>query len=118
MELDKTKPIRRNFSDRCSLVENKIQECVEMIDKMGADPRLTDAINHLLSGRRQVSDFIDQEKTKTDKEINAYNAKCISIAFVRFLQNSEIDPKEPLSASYDRFILPVSGTFCATGDSK
>ena len=52
---------RRNQVDKCSAAELAIYGAMEEVEKIGADIRLTDAINKLNEARNLVADFIDEQ---------------------------------------------------------
>jgi hypothetical protein len=50
---------RRNRIDRSTAAENAIRAAVDAVEAMGADPRLTKAVNLLTMARETVADFVD-----------------------------------------------------------
>jgi len=55
---------RRNNLQLFTPTEMKIYEAIDMIEKMGADIRLTDAQMLLGEAKDQVSDYIDEQLTE------------------------------------------------------
>ena len=52
---------RRQQLDKCTLAELAIYKAMEEVEKIGADVRLTDAINKLNEARNLVADFVDEQ---------------------------------------------------------
>lgn len=50
---------RRNDILQMSIAEQQIVEAMASVEKMGADVRLTDAINFLQSARDKIADYIE-----------------------------------------------------------
>ncbi len=61
---------RRNRLDLMEPSEKIIYEAIQEIEKIGADVRLTDAINMLSGAKELVSDFIDKKQTEEKYVIN------------------------------------------------
>lgn len=59
MKVDKNTMPRRYRVDLFTPVEKMIYECQGEVEKMGADVRLTDALNLLIEARHKIADFID-----------------------------------------------------------
>lgn len=53
-------PTRRCDIERMTQVEKHLYEAVLLIESLGADTRLTDAVVHLAKARESVADFIDE----------------------------------------------------------
>ncbi len=53
---------RRARVDKWSEAELAIQMAVDEVEKIGADPKLTEAVMLLSQARERVADFIDQKK--------------------------------------------------------
>lgn len=51
---------RRGCTHLLTPQEEAIRDCVESIETMGADARLTDAINLLHAAREKVADYVDE----------------------------------------------------------
>jgi hypothetical protein len=51
--------IRRNCVDRMTRIELAIRDAVRAVENMGADVRLTEAVNLLHAAREKVADFVD-----------------------------------------------------------
>ena len=53
--------LRRQQLDKCTPAELAIYKAMEEVEKIGADVRLTDAINKLNEARNLVADFVDEQ---------------------------------------------------------
>lgn len=53
---------RRMILEQNTPAEKSIYDAIQEVEKIGADVRLTDAINLLSKARGLVSDFIDETK--------------------------------------------------------
>lgn len=52
-------PLRRDRIDLSTPAENAIRAAIDAVEAMGADERLTEAINLLTMARNRVADFVD-----------------------------------------------------------
>ena len=52
---------RRQQLDKCTPAELAIYKAMEEVEEIGADVRLTDAINKLNEARNLVADFVDEQ---------------------------------------------------------
>jgi hypothetical protein len=59
MKVDKNTIPRRYRVDLFTPVEKMIYECQGEVEKMGADIRLTDALNLLIEARHKIAEFVD-----------------------------------------------------------
>jgi hypothetical protein len=50
---------RRNRLDLCTPAELAIYDAVQAVEKAGAHPLLTDAVNLLAQAREKVADYVD-----------------------------------------------------------
>ena len=55
---------RRIRLDQMTIAELAIFNAVQLVEEMGADVRLTNAVNLLARAREQVADFVDGIYTK------------------------------------------------------
>jgi hypothetical protein len=55
---------RRIQLDKMTIAELAILNAVQLVEEMGADVRLTNAVNLLAIAREQVADFVDGVFTK------------------------------------------------------
>ena len=62
MKVDKNTMPRRYRVDLFTPVEKMIYKCQGEVEKMGADIRLTDALNLLIEARHKIADFIDDTR--------------------------------------------------------
>lgn len=52
-------PLRRYDTHRMTPVELKVAEALDAVEELGADERLSDAVELLSKARNRVADFID-----------------------------------------------------------
>ena len=60
---------RRNRIDLLTPEELAIYNLIQEIEKLGADVRLTNTINHLSNAKNSLADFVDGEPVKPKKHI-------------------------------------------------
>lgn len=51
--------LRRCDVTRMTPAERAIRDAIQAVEAVGADPRLTDAVRHLLDAQRALADFVD-----------------------------------------------------------
>ncbi len=62
MGIDPNSIPRRARLDRMTPAERAIYDAMEAVEKVGADVRLTDAVNLLCEAREAVADYVDGVK--------------------------------------------------------
>ena len=60
--IQKGHPLRRSSIEHCTPVEKMICEVAWQVENLGADVRLTEAINKLKEARELIADFVDGVK--------------------------------------------------------
>lgn len=64
---------RRNRLDLMSPVEKAINNAMSELEKIGADPRLTSATNHLQNAKDIVSDWLDEQEDQQTQDSQPQN---------------------------------------------